>query len=65
MTTNDKPVKINASFEQAMRFFATQPDVKSRISEDVSVSGTSQSKGAESDATDRGKGTPRQMEGEG
>ena len=28
MTTNDKPVKINASFHEAMRFFARLPDVK-------------------------------------
>ena len=33
MTTNDKPVKINASFHDAMRFFATLPDVKSENSE--------------------------------
>ncbi len=33
MTTNDKPVKINASFEQAMRFFATQPDFRRKDSQ--------------------------------
>ena len=33
MPTNDKPVKINLPFAEAIRFFARQPDAKRKDSE--------------------------------